>query len=178
MRAALISLILSGVGKTDPVQFKGRFKQGSFCLLRWALYKQFSHLRYRIFISLEKGKFVFQKSLSEAPKKKHRTGSAFALPKIAITITAPNSSKSLYVIVMTCQVSHDEQIGINESKFFNFNYSTHKQFSPPVLHRASRSQAKRGPFSGFPITGWDSFWTNWLRQHYMHARVASQAGLV
>ena len=43
-------------GETDPVQFKG-------------LCKQISPLRYRIFRSLEKGKFVFQKSLSKTPFK-------------------------------------------------------------------------------------------------------------
>ena len=38
-------------------------------LVKWAFCKQFSPLRYRTLISLEKGKFVFQKSLSETPFK-------------------------------------------------------------------------------------------------------------
>ena len=54
-------------GKNDPVQFKGVLKQNPFCLQKWAFCKQFSPLRYRTFISLEKDKFVLQKSLSETP---------------------------------------------------------------------------------------------------------------
>ena len=61
---SLGSCVLFRSGKTDPVQFKGRFKQGHFCLQNQALCKQFSPLEY----SLEKGKLVFQ-SLSETPFK-------------------------------------------------------------------------------------------------------------
>ena len=67
-------------GKTDPVQFTGRFKQGPFCLKKWVFCKQFSLLRYRIFRSFRKGKFVFQKSLSETPFKPDRV--SFCTPKI------------------------------------------------------------------------------------------------
>ena len=56
-------------GKTDPVQFKGHFRQGPSCFSKWSLCKQMSPLRARIFRSLEKGKFVFQKSLSKTPLK-------------------------------------------------------------------------------------------------------------
>ena len=59
-------------GKTDPVQFKWVFKQGPFCIKKWAFCKQMSPLRYRTFRSLEKGKCVFQKSLSETPFKPDR----------------------------------------------------------------------------------------------------------
>ena len=43
-----------------------------------AFCEQFSRLRYRTFVSLEKGKFVFQKSLSETPFRLDRV--SFALP--------------------------------------------------------------------------------------------------
>ena len=69
-------------GKTDPVQFKGFFlNRALFACKKWAFCKQFSPLRYRTFISLKKGKFVFQKSLSETPFKPD--GSVFALPILA-----------------------------------------------------------------------------------------------
>ena len=72
-------------GKTDPVQFKGVFTQVSFCLQKRAFCKQFSPLRYRIFISLEKGKLVFQR---HSPKPHlNRTRSVFALP-IVVTSEA------------------------------------------------------------------------------------------
>ena len=80
-------------GKTDPVQFKGRFKQGPF----FVAYKNgrfasgFLSLRYRSFASLEKGKLVFQKSLSETPYKPephlNRTGSVFTLPSLCMKET-------------------------------------------------------------------------------------------
>ena len=66
--------LLSGVEKTDPVQFKGRSKQWVFC-------KQFSPLRYKTFRSLEKGEVVFQKSLDPKPHL-NRKGSVFAHPKL------------------------------------------------------------------------------------------------
>ena len=53
-------------------------KQGPFLRVKMCVLQQFSALRYRIFISLEKGKFVFQKSLSESPCKPDRV-SFFAL---------------------------------------------------------------------------------------------------
>ena len=61
-----------------PSSLKSVSNRALFAYKKWALCKQFSHLRYRIFRSLEKRKFIFQKS----PPKHHlsRTGSVFALP--------------------------------------------------------------------------------------------------
>ena len=64
-------------GKTDPVQFKGVFKEGDF-LLSKMFCKQFSPLRYRTFICLKKANLCFK---SPSPKPHlNRTGSVFALP--------------------------------------------------------------------------------------------------
>ena len=70
-------------GKTDPVQFNRAFQIGPFWLVKWAFCKQFSPLRYRIFRSLEKGKFVFQTSLSETPFKPDRV--SFCTPNFDMT---------------------------------------------------------------------------------------------
>ena len=67
-------------GKTDSVQFKGRFAQRPFCLQNWAFCRQFSPLRYRIFISLEKATLSFK---SPSPKPHlNRTGSAFTREEV------------------------------------------------------------------------------------------------
>ena len=60
-------------GKTDPIQFKGVYKQALFAYKNGRFCKQFSPLRYRTFIR----QIVFKKSLSETPL--NRTGSVFAL---------------------------------------------------------------------------------------------------
>ena len=49
-------------------------------LIKMGVCKQFSPLRYRMFISLEKDKFVFQTSLSETPFKPDRV--SFCTSKI------------------------------------------------------------------------------------------------
>ena len=51
---------------------KGVVKQGPFCFQKWVFCKQFSPLRERTFVSIGKGKFVFQKSFSETPFKLDR----------------------------------------------------------------------------------------------------------
>ena len=69
---------MAGVPQTKPGFTKNRvfatlIYNGAFC-------KQFSPLRYGTFISLEKGKFVFQKSLSETPFKPDRV--SFCTPNL------------------------------------------------------------------------------------------------
>ena len=61
----------SGVENLTRSSLKGFFNR-ALLLIKWAFCKQFSPPKYRPFISLEKGKFVFQKSLSETPFKPDR----------------------------------------------------------------------------------------------------------
>ena len=69
----------SGVEKLTRSSLKGFLNRALFAYKRWAFCKQFSPLRYRTSISLEKGKLSFK---DPSPKPHlNRTGSVFALPK-------------------------------------------------------------------------------------------------
>ena len=73
----------SGSGKTDPVEFRGGFLTGPFLLIKWAFCKQFSPLRYRIFISSKMTNLSFKRP---SPKPHlEQTGSVFAPPKCKLT---------------------------------------------------------------------------------------------
>ena len=63
----------SGVEKLTRSSLQGLSNRALFA------YKHYSPLRYRIFISLKRGKFVFEKSLSETPFKPDRF--SFCTPK-------------------------------------------------------------------------------------------------
>ena len=76
--------------KIDPVQFKGFFlNKALFAYKNGRCASSFLLSGCRTFISLEKGKFVFQKSLSETPFKPDRV--SFCTPDFSTSTDSQHS---------------------------------------------------------------------------------------
>ena len=89
--------------ENDPVQFKGFFKQGPFCLYKWAFCKRFLLLGIG-FYKPQKCKFVFQKSPSETPFKPDRVSSC--TPKLTRPkLLQKYSSKRIVWAPLFCKIT-------------------------------------------------------------------------
>ena len=80
-------------GKTDPVQFKGVFKQGPFAYKNGRFASSFLLLGIGLFIGLEKSKFVFQESLSETPFTPDQVSFCTLKQVLIVIITNSESGK-------------------------------------------------------------------------------------
>ena len=90
-------LFTSGVEKLTGSSFKGVFKQGPFAYKNGRFASSFFPLRYRIFISLESGKFVFQTFLSETPFKADRVSSCTPNYRLFSRNSLPNLNRPVVV---------------------------------------------------------------------------------
>ena len=85
-------VLKSGVEKLTRSSLKGVLNRALFAYKNGRFWKQFSPLRYRMFRSFEKGKFVFQKSLSETPFKPDRV--SFCTPNKRFSRPSLHGAKS------------------------------------------------------------------------------------
>ena len=100
-----------GSGKADLVQFEGRLKPGPFLLMKMVVLQEFSPLRQRTFISLKKGKFVFQKSLFKIPFKPDW-----------VSFGTPNSNIWSFALLRSLAILSDALAALGPCPFFKHHW--------------------------------------------------------
>ena len=103
--------------KMTRFSLKGFFKQGPFCLWKWAFCKQSSPLRKRIFIGLDKK----AKSLSETPFKPDRV--SFCTPSFYRGLYTLQPEKTTYIVFCFGINVLKNYISVTRKTFSGINFS-------------------------------------------------------